>query len=102
VWQRGVNGNKWMGIAPAEGKRAGGGKGRIVHAAGNNRVRGIAVALVVLPAQKRPSSKKFDPPTIQGLTWCATTALTVAPPPASRRRAQSKRPTARRPRAGAR
>jgi hypothetical protein len=103
VWQRGQNGNKWIGVAPAQGKSPGGKNGTIKLGVDNDRVRGIAVALVVLPAQKRGSSTtKFDPPTIQGLTWCATSALTVAPPPAARRRAQSRRPTARRPRAGAR
>ncbi len=76
-WQRGQNNNSWIGSAPAEGKRAGGGNGTIVMGVDNNRVRGIAMALVVLPAQPRPNnSTKFDPPTIQALTWCATTALT--------------------------
>jgi hypothetical protein len=75
-WQRGANNNTWIGTAPAEGKRAGGGDGTIVQGVDNNRVRGIAMALVVLPAQHRPNSPKFDPPTIQALTWCATTALT--------------------------
>jgi hypothetical protein len=75
-WQRGVNGNSWTGSAPAEGKRAGGGNGTIVKGVDNDRVRGIAMALVVLPAQERPGTTKFDPPTIQALTWCATTRLT--------------------------
>jgi hypothetical protein len=60
------------------------------------------MALVVLPAQHRPGTTKFDPPTIQALTWCATSALTQATAAATRRRAQSRKPTARRPRAGAR
>jgi hypothetical protein len=76
VWQRGENNNSWIGSAPAEGKRAGGGDGRIAQGVDNGRVRGIAVALVVLPAQQRPGTSKFDPPTIQALTWCATTTLT--------------------------
>lgn len=75
-WQQGANNNNWVGSAPAQGKRAGGGNGTIAMGVDNNRVRGIAMALVVLPAQQRPNSPKFDPPTIQALTWCATTALT--------------------------
>jgi hypothetical protein len=77
-WKR-QNGSQWTGTAPATGKGASGGPGTIQHAGGDNdRVRGIAMALVVLPAQERPpaGSGKFDPPTIQALTWCATTVLT--------------------------
>lgn len=75
-WKR-PNGNHWTGTAPATGKSAGGGPGTIGHA-GGDRVRGIAMALVVLPAQEQEpaGSGKFDPPTIQALTWCATTKLT--------------------------
>jgi len=97
-WQRGPNGNTWTGSAPAQGKRAGGGDGTIAMGVDNNRVRGIAMALVVLPAQHRPGTTKFDPPTIQALTWCATSALTQATAATTRRRAQSRKPTARRPR----
>ena len=75
-WKRGENSNNWVGSAAAEGKRAGGVDAPIVMGVDNNRVRGIAISLVVLPAQQRPGSQKFDPPTIQALTWCATTALT--------------------------
>jgi hypothetical protein len=76
VWQRGANGDNWVGSAPAQGKKAGGGNGNLNPATDNGRVRGIAMALIVLPAQQRPGSQKFDPPTIQALTWCATTVLT--------------------------
>jgi hypothetical protein len=77
-WKR-PNGTQWTGQASATGTSAGGGTGQIQHGGGDgDRVRGIAMALVVLPAQEREptGSGKFDPPTIQALTWCASTQLT--------------------------
>jgi hypothetical protein len=71
----------WVGTASAEGDGVNGSRGWLEPGQDNGTVRGIAVALVVLPAQPGQGDRadKFEPPTIQGLTWCVSTKLTWAP-----------------------
>jgi hypothetical protein len=79
-WKKGVNGSNWTGIASADGDGVNGTKGRLDPNKDNGTVRGIAVALVVLPAQPGEGDRagRFEPPTIQALTWCVSTKLVEA------------------------
>jgi len=63
----------WVGTASAEGDGVEGKRGWLDP----GTVRGIAVALVVLPAQpgEGDGARKFEPPTIQALTWCVSSKL---------------------------
>jgi len=85
VWQRNHpdNGDNWVGTADAEGDGVNGSRGWLDPAKDNGTVRGIAVALVVLPAQPGQGDRAgtFEPPTIQALTWCVSTKLSGAIPP---------------------
>jgi len=81
VWQRDDpdHGNNWVGHASAEGDGVNGTRGWLDPDRDNGTVRGIAVALVVLPAQKGlGDGARFEPPTIQALTWCVSTKLVPA------------------------
>jgi hypothetical protein len=81
AWNRDdpVHGNKWVGSANAEGDAPRGKRGWLDPDKDNGTVRGIAVALVVLPAQEADlGGDRFEPPTIQALTWCVSTKLVGA------------------------
>jgi hypothetical protein len=67
TWNR-ANGSEWSGTAPRRGPHAGG------HGTGPLRLglaRGIAVSMVIKPGKVFDRGRKFDPPTIETLTWCA-------------------------------
>jgi hypothetical protein len=67
VWTR-ASGNEWKGTAPRSGPFAGG------HGTGPLRTgeaRGIALSVVIKPGKVFDRGRKFDPPTIEALTWCA-------------------------------
>jgi hypothetical protein len=73
------HGNNWIGTASAEGDGVRGTRGWLDPAKDNGTVRGIAVALVVLPAQPgQGDAARFEPPTIQALTWCVSTKLVAS------------------------
>ncbi len=57
--------NEWTGKVSRTGPLAGGGTGSLVQ----GFARGIALAIVVKPGKLTGS--RFDPPTIQALTWCS-------------------------------
>jgi hypothetical protein len=67
TWNR-AKGNKWSGKVDRHGKHVGGhGTGRLQP----GLARGIALSVVIKPGKTFDSGRKFDPPTIEGLTWCA-------------------------------
>jgi hypothetical protein len=67
TWNR-ANGNEWSGTIDRRGKHAGGGgTGRLRP----GLARGIALSVVIKPAKTFGGGRKFDPPTIESLTWCA-------------------------------
>jgi hypothetical protein len=67
TWNR-ANGNEWSGTTDRRGKHVGGeGTGRL-HP---GLARGIALSVVIKPAKTFDRGRKFDPPTIEALTWCA-------------------------------
>jgi hypothetical protein len=67
TWNR-ANGGEWSGTIDRRGKYVGG------HGSGQLRAglaRGIALSVVIKPGKTFDRGRKFDPPTIEGLTWCA-------------------------------
>jgi hypothetical protein len=67
TWNR-ANGTEWSGTAPRSGPHAGG------HGRGSLQLglaRGIAVSTVIKPGKVFDRGRKFDPPSIESLTWCA-------------------------------
>jgi hypothetical protein len=66
-WER-ANGNEWSGTTDRHGKYAGGGGTGALHL---GRARGIALSVVIKPGKTFDRGRKFDPPTIEALTWCA-------------------------------
>jgi len=67
LWTR-AGGNEWTGTAPRSGPLAGG------HGTGPlqlGEARGIALSVVIKPGKVFDRGRKFDPPTIEALTWCA-------------------------------
>lgn len=75
TWRRGENDDKWTGTASREGNRAGGGTGEL-YADG---ARGIALSVVMKPGKLFDGGSKFDPPSIEALTWCADFRLVGSP-----------------------
>ena len=74
TWDR-ANGNEWSGTTDRRGKHAGGkGMGQL-HP---GLARGIALSVVIKPGKTFDRGRKFDPPTIESLTWCADFQI-VAP-----------------------
>lgn len=66
-WNR-ANGTDWKGTVDRRGKRVGGeGTGTLKL----GLARGIALSVVVKPGSVFDRGRKFDPPTIETLTWCA-------------------------------
>ena len=66
-WNR-ANGTAWNGTVDRRGKRVGGeGTGTLKL----GLARGIALSVVVKPGSVFDRGRKFDPPTIETLTWCA-------------------------------
>lgn len=66
-WNR-ANGTDWNGTVDRRGKRVGG------HGTGTLKLglaRGIALSVVIKPGSVFDRGRKFDPPTIESLTWCA-------------------------------
>jgi hypothetical protein len=67
TWHR-ARGKDWSGTAPRRGPRVGG------HGTGTLRqglARGIALAVVIKPGKVFDGGHKFEPPSIETLTWCA-------------------------------
>jgi hypothetical protein len=67
TWNR-AKGTEWSGTAPRSGPHAGG------HGTGSLQLglaRGIAVSIVIKPGNVFDGGRKFDPPSIEALTWCA-------------------------------
>jgi hypothetical protein len=67
TWKR-ASGNDWSGTTDRHGKHAGGtGLGELEL----GPARGIALSVVIKPGTTYDDGRKFDPPTIEALTWCA-------------------------------
>jgi hypothetical protein len=66
-WNR-ANGTDWNGTVDRRGKRVGG-KGTGTLKLG--LARGIALSVVIKPGSVFDRGRKFDPPAIETLTWCA-------------------------------
>ena len=67
TWQR-AEGNEWSGTAPRTGRLAGGdGTGTLQQ----GLARGIALSVVIKPGQVFDRGRRFEPPAIETLTWCA-------------------------------
>ena len=67
TWQR-ARGNDWRGTVPRRGPRVGG------HGMGALRpghARGIALSVVIKPGKAFDGGRRFEPPAIETLTWCA-------------------------------
>jgi hypothetical protein len=67
TWER-ENGNDWSGTAPRSGPRVGG------HGNGTLQLglaRGIALSVAIKPGKVFDRGRKFEPPAIEALTWCA-------------------------------
>jgi hypothetical protein len=67
TWER-SKGTGWSGTAPRSGPRAGG------HGTGTLKLglaRGIALSVVIKPGKVFDRGRRFDPPMIEALTWCA-------------------------------
>lgn len=76
-WQEGQP--DWTAVVPATGTRADGADGVLDLSRDGGRVRGIAVAVAMTPsAPSILDPGRFDPPTIEQLTWCAETRLVAA------------------------
>jgi hypothetical protein len=67
TWNR-ENGTDWTGSAPRSGPHAGGHGTGTLHL---GLARGIAVSVVIKPGKVFGRGRKFDPPSIEALTWCA-------------------------------
>jgi len=67
TWHR-ARGNEWRGTAPRRGPRVGGdGMGTLRK----GLARGIALSVVIKPGQVFDRGRRFEPPAIETLTWCA-------------------------------
>jgi len=67
TWLR-AHGNEWRGTAPRRGPRVGGdGTGALRK----GLARGIALSVVIKPGQILDRGRRFEPPAIETLTWCA-------------------------------
>jgi hypothetical protein len=67
MWRRGSGGD-WTGTVPRRGPRVGGqGEGTLQQ----GLARGIALSIVIKPGKVFDGGRRFDPPTIEALTWCA-------------------------------
>ena len=67
TWLR-AHGNEWRGTAPRRGPRVGGdGTGALRK----GLARGIALSVVIKPGEVLDRGRRFDPPAIETLTWCA-------------------------------
>lgn len=67
TWDR-SKGTEWSGTAPRSGPRVNG------HGTGTltlGLARGIALSVVIKPGKVFDRGRRFDPPTIEALTWCA-------------------------------
>jgi len=68
TWERGRDDDLWTGTVSRYGRRAKGGEGEL-HI---GLARGIAHSVVSKPSDDPTGGgKKFDPPSIESLTWCA-------------------------------
>jgi hypothetical protein len=66
-WNR-ADGTDWNGMVDRRGKRVGGqGTGTLKL----GLARGIALSVVIKPGSVFDRGRKFDPPAIETLTWCA-------------------------------
>jgi len=67
IWNR-KKGDEWAGTTDRRGPHVGGkGTGRL----DKGLARGIAHSIVIKPGKTFDRGRKFDPPTIEALTWCA-------------------------------
>jgi hypothetical protein len=67
TWER-ANGNEWSGTIARRGTHVGGeGTGPLTL----GLARGIALSVVIKPGKTFDHGRRFDPPTIEALTWCA-------------------------------
>jgi hypothetical protein len=68
TWQR-ADGNErpWSGKAPRTGPLVGGGMGTLER----GLARGIALSVVIKPGEVFDSGRRFEPPAIETLMWCA-------------------------------
>ena len=67
TWHR-AHGNEWRGTAPRRGPRVGGGGTGTLR---KGLARGIALSVVIKPGQILDRGRRFEPPAIETLTWCA-------------------------------
>jgi len=67
TWDR-ARGNEWSGKIPRRGPRAGGGGMGTLQP---GLARGIALSVVIKPGTAFAGGRRFDPPAIEALTWCA-------------------------------
>jgi hypothetical protein len=67
TWNR-ANGTDWSGTAPRSGPHAGGHGTGTLHL---GLARGIALSVVIKPGKVFDRGRRFDPPAIEALTWCA-------------------------------
>ena len=66
TWTR-ASGDDWSGTAPRTGRRVGGGTGALEP----GLARGIALSVVIKPGEVFDRGRRFEPPAIETLTWCA-------------------------------
>jgi len=67
TWER-AKGDEWSATIDRRGKHVGGkGTGQLHR----GLARGIALSVVIKPGKTFDRGHKFDPPTIESLTWCA-------------------------------
>jgi hypothetical protein len=88
VWLRGKNGDKWQGAVPVTGKKPDGSDAPLQ----TGMARGIALAVVARPGklyqddalslEEMPAGATatgptmvFDPPQVEGVTWCSNFLL---------------------------
>jgi hypothetical protein len=67
TWDR-ARGNEWRGTVPRRGPRVGGGGTRALEP---GLARGIALSVLIKPGKAFDGGRRFDPPMIEALTWCA-------------------------------
>jgi len=67
TWER-AHGDEWSGTIPRRGPHVGGGG---TGTLGLGLARGIALSVVIKPGKLLDGGRRFDPPMIESLTWCA-------------------------------
>lgn len=67
TWHR-TGGDDWSGTVPRTGPRVGGNGERTLEP---GLARGIALSVVIKPGEVFDGGRRFEPPAIETLTWCA-------------------------------